>query len=131
MANWDAMTAISTLSMTIATLAVAVIALQAKNSWKKEIREKKKYDLIREMKIKLTILTCSIIYPPPFIFSNLENENYNIHVKNELKRIHENRGRLGVIKEELDYLRCTKLSSELNKLLEIINPRLFIHFYQI
>ncbi len=52
----DWITAISTLIMTIATFAIAVIAWQAKDTWRKKIKERKIHDLI----IKLQNITKEI-----------------------------------------------------------------------
>ncbi len=62
--NWDALTAISTFFLTLftlglmlATIWLAIIALQAKNTWKDEHKEKKRLDLIRLTKNLLVNLS--------------------------------------------------------------------------
>lgn len=90
--NWEAITSISTVFLTLftlglmlATIWLAIIALQAKNTWKEELQEKKKLDLLRDIKTLLNSLHSYLCTIPLYI--NREIFSYD-KVKDSLIELH-------------------------------------------
>lgn len=119
--NWEAITSISTVFLTLftlglmlATIWLAIIALQAKNTWKEEHKERKKLDILRETKMLLNNL---------YVHLSTAKVNTNKHlysyeqIKDYLRKLHRLLEQLLNLQDELMCINCEIFSGAL---LEII-----------
>lgn len=113
--NWNAMTALATLSMTIATLAVAVIALQAKDTWKEKIKQEKKYELTVKLKTELEKFNNNLI-PLSFLSSLGSDER-----KTKLKNLQEIFVSISEIKKEFEYIEEAVILKSLEPFISDVN----------
>ena len=113
--NWDAITSISTalltlftLGLMVATFWLAITAYQAKNTWKSELKERKKLDLLREAKLLLEKIQTHL-----YFVETSTNLQYNDieQVDEYLSEHKDTLSKLLNIQQELIYIKCEVFSN--------------------
>lgn len=113
--SWEAITSISTVFLTLFTLGLmvatfwlAIIALQAKNAWKDEFKEKKKLDLLRKTKTLLNNLDIHLYTVSLETDRTLQGFE---HVDKYLTILHNMLEELLLVQEELIDIKCEEFSN--------------------